>query len=281
MSRSRRRAFLTIDFEDYRCETTNENLRNFLKPNPMEVERQLDMLLGLLDSCCAVATFFALGRLTSELKSSSWKDITSRHRLGCHGYEHVAVSRHGPGKFREDLHKAKSALEDASGCPIVAYRAPYFSSDGCDPWFGESLARLGFKIDSSHRINSPPPGFNGMMSLSGSDNSVIEVPLCSIGIGAKRITVIGGTYFRLFSLGVIKTLLERAERKGFLPVVYLHNYDVDAAASPLDFPKGGYWGPRAWDLLRRTGRSTVGDKLRQLAFHYEFHPLESILAEQA
>ena len=275
MTAGRRRAVLTVDFEDYRRQELRDHLGRPQPPNPHEVERQLHTLLELLEALGVRATFFAVGRLTGEVSPSVWKAITARHRLGCHGYEHLAVPVLGPAGFRDDLHRAKAALEDASGEEVASFRAPYFSGEDCDPWFGETLAAEGFRFDSSRRLGSPPRGFRGALEVPGSGGTVAEVPLPSIGFGPKRLTVIGGTYLRLLPLPVVRRLLERSERAGFVPMVYLHPYDVDPLASPLAYPAWGYWWDRAGDRMRRAGRRTAGDKLAALARTYEFGPIES------
>lgn len=272
---AKRRAVLTVDFEDYRRQELRDHLGRPQPPNRHEVERQLHLLLELLEVLDLRATFFAVGRLTREIDPSLWRAITARHRLGCHGYEHLAVSALGPAGFRDDLHRAKAALEDASGQPVASFRAPYFSGEDCDPWFGEALAAEGFRFDSSRRLGSPPRGFDGTFAVPGSGGTVAEVPLPSIGFGPKRLTIIGGTYLRLFPLGVVGRLLERAERAGFVPMVYLHPYDIDPVASPLEYPAWGHWLARAGDRMRRTGRRTAGSKLAALASTYDFGPIES------
>lgn len=275
MTSVRRTAILTVDLEDYRRQELRDHLGQPQPSNPLEVERQLDMLLELFESCSAVATFFAVGRLVEELPRSVWARITAKHRLGCHGHEHLRVSEQGPEKFRDDVRSAKKALEDAAGAPVLSYRAPYFSADGCDPWFGETLADAGFGIDSSRRLSAKPSGSSKTLPLEGSGGAVRELPLCSLGVGHKRLTVIGGTYFRLLPLAIIRRLLERAEALEFVPVVYLHPYDVDPSASPLEYPRSHLKG-RAGDWMRRRGRASASDKLRALSESYEFQAAESV-----
>ena len=282
MHKVKKLALLSVDFEDYRRQQLRDHLDAPQLANPKEVERQLDILLELFGSDNMRATFFSVGRLTKDLSHLVWQRIVAKHQLGCHGHEHNHVRRCGQKQFREDLHSAKAALEDASGQPVVSYRAPYFSSDGCDPWFGQELARAGFKIDSSRRINSIPDGFTGTIPVVGAEQDVIEVPLPSIGFGPKRITIIGGTYFRLLPLSLIRRLLLKAEQQGFIPSIYLHPYDVDPMAEPLEYPKKilGHQIHRGGDYMRRMGRKTAGDKLRALAQIYKFQPVELMLKPQ-
>jgi peptidoglycan/xylan/chitin deacetylase (PgdA/CDA1 family) len=277
----KRPALLTVDLEDYRRQELHRLLGGVPLPNPHEVQRQLELVLQVLASLNLEATFFTVGRLTSELPHSAFQGLRQLHQVGCHGHEHLHVSRQGPRAFFEDLRRAKSALEDTLGRAVISYRAPYFSSDGCDPWFGDALARAGFRLDSSRRLTQLPGRSSGTVPVPGAAGVVIEVPLPSIGFGPKRLTIIGGTYFRLLPLHLIRALLGRSERAGFVPIIYLHPYDFDASARPLELPRGRHWVARAGDVVRRTGRDTAVDKLRALAESYDFRPLESMLAAGA
>jgi len=275
---SRFPAFLSVDLEDYRRQELRDHLRRDEPPHPREVERQLDGLLTLFDAIGAGATFFTVGRLAGELASWAWREIAGSHRVGCHGHEHHRVRTLGPKGFARDLIASKSAVEDATGLAVVSHRAPYFSSDHCDPWFGEVLDRAGLTIDSSRRLRAVPSDCTWVMPLEGSGGRVGEVPLPAIGFGSKRITVIGGSYLRLLPLAWIVELLERGRVMGFLPTVYLHPYDIDAEAAPLDYGRFGHGQARLGDWIRRVGRSTVVEKITALARIYEFRAIEDLLA---
>jgi hypothetical protein len=272
---------MTVDFEDYRRQELRDHLGEPQPPNPVEVERQLDTMLDLLEQLEARATFFSVGRLTGDLPGSVWARIGARHEIGCHGHAHLRVSAIGRERFRQDLRRAKRALEDAAGVPVRSFRAPYFASDGTDPWFGEVLASEGFRVDSSRRLGSAPEGFAGSYVLEGSAGRVVEVPLASLGYGPKRLSVIGGTYFRLLSLRAIRRLLGRAERRGFVPMIYLHPYDVDPLAPPLVYPRRGYARQKLGDWVRRRGRASAAAKLRALTDTYEFDSVEAMLQPEA
>ena len=280
-SRARRPGILTVDLEDYRRQELVRQLGGVFPPHPAEVERQVHALLELFESIEAGATFFTVGRLAAELPRSIWSRFGKKHRIGCHGHEHLHVWQQGPRCFLADVRRAKAALEQTVAAEVISFRAPYFSSDSCDPWFGEMLAKAGFLIDSSRRLNRAPSDFHWTLPLTGSDGAVTEVPFPSIGFGVKRLTVIGGTYFRLLPLSVIRNLLSRGERQGFVPLIYLHTYDIDGAAPPLEFPGGGKLASRAADYMRRVGRESAGEKLRALADTYEFRPIESVLPKGA
>lgn len=273
----RQRALLTIDLEDYR----SIRLRAYsveAAVEPAELTGEIESLLELLESIDASATFFSVGGLASDLSSWIWAEIAARHTIGAHSFSHRRVTHQGSREFSLDLRRTKEALEDASGRPVVSYRAPYFSGHRCHPWFGEALAREGYVIDSSERLFLAPQGFRGVFPLEGSSGAVTEIPLAAVGVGGKRLTIIGGTYFRLLSLQMIRGLLAAADGRGFLPMVYLHPYDLNRGAPPIEVPAGhSKWSLRAGDWMRNAGRSTAAEKLRALSDSYRFEPVESLL----
>ena len=269
---------MTIDLEDYRRQELRDHMGDPQLPHPREVSYQADLMLRLLDDVKVKATFFAVGRLARELDPALWREIANKHEIGCHGQEHIRVDQLGPERFLQELHAAKAALEDRVQKRIISFRAPYFSVDGCDPWFGRSLAVAGFKLDCSMRMRAVPAGFPGFLALPGSGGAVLSIPLPCLGFGAKRITVIGGTYFRLFPIRLIEFLLRRGTQHGFLPMVYLHPYDADVAAKPLEYPRLRFMRHTFADRVRRGGRASVVRKMRSLVRHYSFRPVETVLS---
>lgn len=273
----RRTAIMTVDLEDYRHHEQERmsGVRGDFYAD--EVAHQTELLLDTFDAHDISATFFTVGELASRLPQTMWRRLGARHRVGCHGHRHRHVHRLGPQAFVDDVVQGRAALQDATGSPVQSYRAPYFSADGCDPWFGEGLANAGFRLDSSRRITfMKTPG--GVAPLAGAGDRVVEVPLMSVGLGSKRLTIIGGTYFRLLPLAAIERLLDRAYAQGFAPMVYLHPYDIDPDADALRFSGMGLRG-RLGDRVRRIGRMSVSDKLAALSRRYQFGPAERLLGK--
>jgi hypothetical protein len=252
---ARRPAILTIELVDHAREPGGA------------LARQLARTLATLADCGARATFLCEGRLAGELDGAALRAIAAGHEIGCHGHAYVPVERLGAAGFAEDLHAGKCALEDASGAAVTSFRAPDWSGSQCDPWFGEVLAREGFRIDSSRRLDLAPPDFTGTLPLMGAEGSVREVPVLAMGVGTQRMTVIGGAPFRLLPLASIRLLLERAESLAFIPQVVLHPQDLDPTEHP-ERPRGLL--ARATRLMQRTGRETVAGKLKALTYRYAF-----------
>lgn len=270
MSALGRPAFLTVDVEDYRRHGRRDATGREQRPCAAEVQRQLDATLELLDELSVRATFFVVAELVHQLPQGTWTELLARgHQVGCHGLEHRRVDCLGPALFREHLNRARHCLCDALGTEVLAYRSPYFSAEDCLPWAGELLAEAGFSVDSSMRcsLHGGP-----LAHLPGSDGAVREVPLASLGSGPKRLTVMGGTYLRLLPTEVCARLLDQAAARSFTPMVYLHPYDLDAAAPSLGLNPWRLCS-RAGDRMRRTGRLGLPDKLRRLSERFDFGPL--------
>ena len=108
-----------------------------------------DQLLDTLDEARARATFFVLGWV-ADRHPGLVRSIAGRgHEVACHGYAHRMIHRLTPAGFAEDVGRAKSALEDASGCAVLGYRAPTFSVTRETLWSLDVLCEAGFRYDSS------------------------------------------------------------------------------------------------------------------------------------
>jgi len=271
----RRFAIMTVDLEDYRHHERERLTGVRADYHPDEVARQTDLLLDGFARLNIAATFFTVGELGRRLPPATWRRITERHRVGCHGFTFRHVGRAGRDFFAEDVRRGKEVLEDVAGVAVDSYRAPYFSSEGADPWFGQELAAAGYRLDSSRRIAfMRTPG--GVTTLPGAGDAFAEVPLMSVGLRGRRLTVIGGSALRVMPLRVIVGLMERARAGGFAPMVYLRPYDLDREADPLRF-SGVPWRGRLGDAVRRVGRAGIWAKVEALAEHYDFAPAESLL----
>ena len=116
---------------------------------PSRVEANVERILARLDAAKTKATFFTLGWV-AERHTSLVKSIVARgHELASHGYDHRFVDALGESGFREDVRKTKKILEDASGAPIVGFRASTFTITRRTPWALGILAEEGYRYDAS------------------------------------------------------------------------------------------------------------------------------------
>ena len=94
------------------------------------MERTTRRLLDTLDEVGAKATFFVLGEI-ARARPRLVRDIAEAgHEVASHGWDHRRVHLMSPLEFLDDVRASKDVLEQASGGPVVGYRARRSASDG-------------------------------------------------------------------------------------------------------------------------------------------------------
>jgi len=116
---------------------------------PCRVERNVDLILGLLDETNAKATFFTLGWIAERYPQVVRRIVDNGHELASHGYGHQRASDLTPEQFRADITRAKHILEDLGSVAIRGYRAPSFSINRKNWWAVEELENAGYVYSSS------------------------------------------------------------------------------------------------------------------------------------
>jgi len=190
-------------------------------------------LLDLFDATNSRATFFVLGWV-AERQPDLVREIAARgHEIACHGHGHQVIYEIGPERFREDLRRARAAIEDATGVSVKGYRAPSFSITGESLWALEVLAEEGFSFDSSifpirhHRYGIP--GFERhpvRLRLPGG-LEIREFPLTTLRIGRLCLPIAGGGYLRFLPAPLFRWGFGRLARAGEPTVLYVHPWEVD------------------------------------------------------
>ncbi len=275
--RGRARAILSIALED---EVRLERQRSgeAAPGDPALVERRLERALQTLEGLGVRATFFAEGRLVAEIPRTWWPRIAAAHELGSMGLSRTIVGRLGPEQFADDARRGREALEEAAGVAVTTYRAPEFSADGCDPWFGEGLAAAGYTTDASRRIAAlPEDAEGGCYPLEGSEGAVLEVPMAmlpaNLPIAGQRVMFLGSAALRMLPLPTLRVAFELAEQQGFVPQVAATLADLDPQGPSAYSADTSTWRSRIDQLWRSTGRGGVTAKLQQLAWRWSFGPI--------
>jgi len=226
------RNYLTIDVEDYFQVSAFEDIVNPKDWDVMEqrVGRNTADILGLLAAHGTKATFFIVGWVADKYPQLV-KDICRQgHVVGCHSYWHRKVYNLSPEEFRADTLKAKAALEDITGEPVLGYRAPSYSIIDKSLWALDILKELGFTYDSSifpvyHDTYGIPdaPRFSYQHP-----NGLFEYPISTALLLGRKVPVSGGGYFRLFPYWFTRLALNMINRKEERPFVfYLHPWEID------------------------------------------------------
>lgn len=200
---------------------------------PSRVETSTHRLLDAFDEHRQRATFFVLGWV-AERHGPLVREIAKRgHEIACHGHEHDLVYDLGPERFRADLRRARTAIEQAAGHRVEGYRAPSYSITRASLWALPILVEEGFLFDSSifpvHHHRYGIPGFARepvRLELSG-DMSLLEFPLTTLPIGPFAFPLAGGAYLRLLPAGLFRRGFEWLVRRGTPTILYLHPWEID------------------------------------------------------
>jgi polysaccharide deacetylase family protein (PEP-CTERM system associated) len=261
---------LSIDFEDWHQLVHRRLGRADWDRRGPALERQTEVVLGLLDELGVRATFFVLG-MTAERYPDLVREVGERgHEIASHGHAHERVYDQTPDSFRADLERGLEAVQAAAGVRPVGYRAPAFSITRDAPWAYDVLAGLGFEYDSSQydsprvqrRIAPIPREPYRLRVESGAE-------LWELPVAAGRIPVGGGAYWRVLPTPVIARTLRRLIAEGAVPALYFHPYEFDPEPLGTD---GGGAAATLLGLRRNVARGSVATRLRKIAASFSLLP---------
>ncbi len=203
-------------------------------------------LLDRLAAARVLATFYVVGEI-ARTHPALVRDIgAAGHEVGSHSWDHRRVHRFTPDAFREDARTSKDALEQATGAPVVGFRAPTFSVMKETGWAVDALAECGFEYDSSifpvrHDRYGVPDAPRGPFVAVGAERELLELPPLTYRIAGLNLPVAGGGYFRLFPLALMRAGLRQAAHRAEtspapqVGMLYFHpwEFDPDQARLPL------------------------------------------------
>ena len=271
---------LTFDVEEY---FHAEAFARVLRPEEWptlesRVTRSTERLLDILDRERVRATFFVLGWVAERHPGLVREIATLGHEIACHGYGHRMIQHLSRPDFERDVTRAKRALEDAVGRPVLGYRAPTFSIMRATLWSLDVLIEAGFRYDSSifpvmhdrYGIPDAPRFPHRLKAPSGGE--ITEFPMSTMTVLGRRLPVAGGGYFRLFPYRVTRRAIARINGERQPAMVYLHPWEFDPDQPRLPV------GP----LTRFRHLVNVGkteSRLRRLLGEVSFAPASEVLTE--
>ena len=271
---------LSIDLEDWH-QLVHRRLTQAAGLPSANVDRQIEVLLALLDEHKVKATFFTLGMLAETRPEVVRRVAASGHEIASHGYAHRRVYQMSLEDFRADAAKGKALLEGITGEKVRGYRAAEFSITRPALWALEVLAELGFEYDSSifpihHRrygIADFDPRPARYKFADG--RSLVEVPLATQRRAGQNVPFSGGGYFRLLPLSALVRGFERVNATGLPVTTYFHPYEFDP--EPLDAFAGlerPSLGQRITGMRlnwhQNLGRNSLRGKLAELLRRFRF-----------
>ena len=199
---------------------------------PCRVERNVDVILGLLDETDSRATFFTLGWIAERYPQVVRRIVDNGHELASHGYGHQRASDLTPEAFREDVTRAKRILENLGGVAVRGYRAPSFSINRKNWWAVEELENAGYVYSSSiypvkHDHYGMPDAPRFPHRPNGADG-ILELPPTTVPLFGRNLPAAGGGWFRLLPYEVSRWMLNRVNAQDRAPCMfYFHPWEVD------------------------------------------------------
>jgi len=227
---------LSVDVEDYFHPTEVQRVADPARWDslPSRVEGATGRVLDLLEARGVRATFFVLGWVAERRPALVRRIAQAGHEIGCHGHRHRLVYEMNPAEFREDVLRAKKAIEDACGRPPRLYRAPSFSITRRSLWALEVLAECGFEYDSSiypiRHDRYGIPGFERFPHrLETPSGPIIEAPVATVRLSRRRVAPVGGgAYLRLLPYRYTAAGIRRLnEIEGRSACLYFHPWEMD------------------------------------------------------
>jgi polysaccharide deacetylase family protein (PEP-CTERM system associated) len=228
---------LTVDVEDYFhvAALAPAIPRDSWSTRQCRVEGNTERLLGLLERSGVRGTFFVLGWVAERYPGLVRRIAAARHEVACHGFSHQLIYQQAPGTFREETRRAKKVLEEATGRPVLGYRAASFSITRRSLWALDTLIDLGFAYDSSiFPIHHDRYGIPGAARRPGpvaapSGRTLAEFPLSAASFLGLRLPVSGGGYFRIFPYWLTVTGLRQINSRLGPFAFYVHPWEIDPA----------------------------------------------------
>ncbi|MCK0510731.1 XrtA system polysaccharide deacetylase [Aromatoleum buckelii] len=223
---------LTIDVEDYfQVSALAPHFpRSEWERIPCRVERNVEVILDLLERHRTRATFFTLGWVAERYPLLVQRIAAGGHEVASHGYAHERATAQSPEAFLADIVRARKVLEDLSGQPVTGYRAPSFSIGKTNLWAHDCIAQAGYAYSSSvypvrhdHYGMPDAPRFPYRL-----DNGLLEVPVTTMHWLGRNWPAGGGGYFRLLPYAVSRWQIDKVNRDDRRAAIfYFHPWEID------------------------------------------------------
>lgn len=275
---------LTIDVEDYYQVSGFEPWIDRSSWDRFEprVELGTEIILARLAEADVRATFFVLGWVARQRPDLVRAIRDAGHEIASHGYAHRLVYNQTPEEFRADIRLARTILEDVTGQPVRAYRAPSFSVTGRSLWALDVLIDEGFVYDSSiYPVYHDRYGIPGTPlephRIDRPSGTIWEFPPPVWRLFGCPVPVGGGGYFRLYPYPVTRHGLRAINSAGRPFAVYLHPWEFDPGQPRLSVGRMRAW--RHYVNLHRT-ETRLARLLRDFAFAPLSEALENYVGER-
>jgi polysaccharide deacetylase family protein (PEP-CTERM system associated) len=243
------------------------------------IEGSTTRTLDLLDQFQAKATFFVLGWVADTMPELV-RLVTSRgHEVASKGYYHRNIGQLTPAEFRDDLTRAREALERAGGNRVLGYRVADAWFQPHDLWALDVLAEEGYEYDSSIgpilRTYSAQPWRRFAHLHRYGERTLWELPISTADVFGFLVPIAGGNYFRQLPHQFVRRAVAHWARTYTAPyVMYFHTWELDP-----DQPKINS-APYFSRVRQYRNLDRMAEYLRYFLERYEFTSAASYLGLQ-
>lgn len=265
----------TVDVEDW-----YQSNVDFDAAISERVVRNVDHVCQLLDDCGVKGTFFFQGKVAEAFPRLVQDVQRQGHEIQSHAYSHRPLYTMDRAALRTEIDCARKSVEDACGTRVTAFRAPDFSIMSQNLWALEVLAESGFTIDSSiFPLKTRRYGIEGWGDAPravalANGGEIFEVPVAIGRIGAVRVPVAGGGYFRLMPQALLEVALRSILDEGRPVVIYCHPYEF----SPREMDDYRGKVSRLYRMHQSLGRVSLVGRLRHLLNTLPFGRFDDVIA---
>jgi polysaccharide deacetylase family protein (PEP-CTERM system associated) len=271
---------MSVDVEDYfHVEAFADRVSFSQWPSfQSRVRRNTESVLELFARYSCRATFFVLGWVAERDPQLVREIADAGHELGCHSYAHRRVDTLTAEEFREDLMRARGAIEDASGTRVAGYRAPTFSIVKNSLWALRILAEEGFLYDSSifpirHDLYGFPDAPRWPHEIQLADQGAIfEIPMSTVRIWGQNLPVGGGGSLRLLPMAYTRRAIGAIHIRKHPLIVYFHPWEIDPEQPRVS-------GSLKSRLRHYTGLNRMRERLNRLLESANFGPLIDLVPD--
>jgi polysaccharide deacetylase family protein (PEP-CTERM system associated) len=242
------------------------------------IARNTDRMLQLCADAGVKGTFFVLAWNVERHPEVVRRIVEAGHEVASHGYGHHLIYTQTPAEFREDVRRAKALIEDASGTPVLGYRAPSLSITTQSLWALDELLDAGYRYDSSvfpvrdslYGLPDAPRFPYVIRERDG--HRLVEFPITTTQAFGRNLPLGGGGWLRVFPYRYMWWGMRRVNRTDRQPsVVYVHPWEIDP-----EQPRLKTAGRRGFST-HYVGLAGTERKLRRMFRDFRFAPLRDVL----
>jgi polysaccharide deacetylase family protein (PEP-CTERM system associated) len=270
---------MTIDVEDYFHVSAFESQVDHRQWGCFEsrVCQNTERLLEIFREFQVRATFFVLGWVAERFPELVGRIAAEGHEVASHGYAHRLVYGQTPAEFRDDIRRARAALEAAISQAVRGYRAPSFSITARSLWALDILIEEGYAYDASifpihHDRYGIPGAPRHPYLITGKQGALWELPASTVRFGGGNFPIGGGGFFRQLPYAWTHYGIASVNEREKKPVIfYLHPWEIDADQPRLKTTALSHF--RHYRNLSKTE-----PRLRRLLADFRFDSIEALLA---